>query len=108
MADSVLTLHSFQASEYPVPNVYEDFTGVMEVKKLTNLNILSARMPAVLSYLFTRKRRKLHIEQLYLPPEKSRSLKKESQTQEPKKNEKKREVKQMMCTPGGKPSELDF
>ena len=94
-------MSSFQASEVKIPEIYSDFTGVLELKRLAGLNMFSNKMPTVLTFLFTRKRKKLYIEELYIPPE---------QTQQPeeKQSNKSSNIKTNLCAPGNKPNQLDF
>jgi len=55
-------------------------------------------LPETLVYGFTRKRRKLYIEILNLPPETSRSTSNTKQTQ----------TEGMMCVPGKQANPLDY
>jgi hypothetical protein len=104
LCDTVFSINSFQDSDVKIPEIYNDFTGVMELKKLSGLNIYSSKLPTVLTYLFTRKRKKLFIEELYIPPEQSQS------SEENTKGKKMGNVTSSMCGTGtgNKVNQLDF
>lgn len=102
LSDTVISLSSFQGSEVKIPDIYSDFTGVMELKRISGLNMFLNKLPTVLTFLFTRRRKKLYIEELYIPPEQSPHS---SHDEKPNQNSKSSDVKTALCSPGSK---LDF
>jgi elongator complex protein 4 len=73
VCDIVLSMESFLGNEIDILE-FQDFTGMMNVEKLSKLNSLTYNFaPDTLQYVFTRKKRKLYIEKMYLPPEVTRN-----------------------------------
>eukprot|EP01104_Vermistella_antarctica_P008523 TRINITY_DN2136_c0_g1_i1.p1 TRINITY_DN2136_c0_g1~~TRINITY_DN2136_c0_g1_i1.p1 ORF type:complete len:424 (-),score=78.67 TRINITY_DN2136_c0_g1_i1:70-1341(-) len=71
--DAVLHMSSFAGSGDIVLDCFRDYTGLLEVKRLPTHHTLVPFLPSTLLYGYTRGRKRLHVEQLHLPPEISRS-----------------------------------
>jgi PAXNEB protein len=77
-ADVAVGIRSFAGSGDVVSEIFQDYTGMFYIHKLPRLNALRCIMPENPTYVYTRKRRRLAIESIHLPPETSRSTKKMS------------------------------
>lgn len=91
---AVTQLYSSDATDHPP--AFNDFTGLLFIKKLSAINALLPPLPPTLQYTFTRKRRKVYVEQISLGPEGSRSSAPASAGAD------------LLCAPGPKSSALDF
>lgn len=73
ICDIVINMDSFTGNDMNIIE-FQDFTGILSLEKLSKLNSLNYNYsPDTLNYVFTRKKRKLYIERMYLPPETTRS-----------------------------------
>jgi len=96
LADIDVSLNSFKGDDRA--EQFSDYTGLFFIRKLARINTMISYLPETLVYGFTRKRRKLYIEMLNLPPETSRSTNNTKQTH----------TEGMMCVPGKQANPLDF
>eukprot|EP01080_Neovahlkampfia_damariscottae_P006054 gene6054-10055_t len=73
LSDLVFDMDSFKGKGVD-PIEFKDFTGILNLQKLSKINSLTFNYsPDTLNYVFTRKKRKIYIERMYLPPEVSRA-----------------------------------
>ncbi len=84
--------------EFDHPEAFRNYTGLFNVRKLARLASLAQHQPETLSYGFMRKKKKLYIEKLHLPPETSRSTSSAAAGGAP----------EMMCAPRIAKNPLDF
>lgn len=95
LADIAVSLNSFKGEDRP--EQFSEYTGLFFIKKLARINTMVSYLPETLVYGFARKRRKLYIEVLNLPPETSRSS-----------NTKQTQTEGMMCVSGKQTNPLEF
>jgi elongator complex protein 4 len=73
ISDIVLDMDSFTGKGVD-PIEFKEFTGILTFEKLSKINSLNFNYsPDTLNFVFTRKKKKLYIERMYLPPEVSRA-----------------------------------
>lgn len=69
LCDAAVKIESFAGSEKETNPIFQDYHGLLHIKRLPRLNSLTVSTPDSMDLAFKLKRKKLTIEKLHLPPE---------------------------------------
>eukprot|EP00026_Physarum_polycephalum_P010791 Phypoly_transcript_10971.p1 GENE.Phypoly_transcript_10971~~Phypoly_transcript_10971.p1 ORF type:complete len:378 (+),score=59.01 Phypoly_transcript_10971:104-1237(+) len=105
LSDYAVAMVSFAGSRAKVPPAFTDYKGFFYIHKIPRINSLVPPVWQDTHTLgFKLKRYKLIIEKINLPPEEGRAGDSAEQTHQ----HKNQPVSSLLCTPGTKPSPIDF